>query len=89
MTTVSRQIKQYLAQPDLNASRRKALSYLNDNHASSQSTSSLEDAVREIRHERDNLQVSVRSTTHLPGHYLSTFRSSDGRFELEHSETEV
>ncbi|KAI0304653.1 TIP-1 family-domain-containing protein [Russula brevipes] len=60
--TVSHQIKQYLAQPDLNASRRKALSYLNDNHTSSQSTSSLEDAVQEIRHERDSLRVSMAAS---------------------------
>jgi hypothetical protein len=61
MSTISLQISQYLAQPDLNASRRKALNYLNDNHPFSQSTSSLEGALQQMRQERDSLRISVRN----------------------------
>lgn len=67
MNTVSLQISQYLTQPDLNASRRKALNYLNDNHPFSQPTSSLEDALQRVRHERDNLRISVRNNPVPPG----------------------
>jgi predicted transcriptional regulator len=66
MSSISDQIKRHLAQPDLNASRRKTLSYLNDNHAFSQSTAELEDTLQSLRHERDSLRVSVRNSTHLP-----------------------
>jgi hypothetical protein len=89
MSAVSDQIKQHLAQPDLNLSRNKAVNYLNDNHTFSHSTSSLEDAVLKIRHERDNLRASVRSSPHLPDIFLSAFRSSDGVFKLEYAEIEI
>ncbi|KAI0281623.1 TIP-1 family-domain-containing protein [Russula aff. rugulosa BPL654] len=62
MSSVSLQISQYLAQPDLNPSRRKALNYLNDNHPFSQPTSSLEDALQSIRHERDSLRSSMTAS---------------------------
>jgi len=88
MSIISGQIKQHLAQPDLNTSRRKALNYLNDNHTFSQSTLELEDAFRSLRHERDSLRVSVRNDTHSSVYYLTTFRSSDGRFKCEHPKTE-
>lgn len=84
MSGVSLQISQYLTQPDLNPSRRKALNYLNDNHPFSQPTSSLEDALQRIRHERDSLRISVRNNPHPSGYFLSTFRCSDGCFRLEH-----
>jgi hypothetical protein len=89
MSTISGQIKQHLAQPDLDASRRKALNYLNDNHTFSQSTLELEDTFRSLRHERDSLRVSVRKNAHFPVYYLTTFRSSDGRFKCEHRKTEI
>ncbi|KAF8506878.1 TIP-1 family-domain-containing protein, partial [Russula emetica] len=58
----SLQISQYLAQPDLNPSRTKALNYLNDSHPFSQPTSSLEDALQRIRHERDSLRISMAAS---------------------------
>jgi hypothetical protein len=67
MTNVSLQINQYLAQPDTDTSRRKALNYLNDNHPFSQSTSSLEGALQHMRHERDGLRISVRNNPHSFG----------------------
>jgi hypothetical protein len=89
MNSVSLQISQYLAQPDLNPSRRKALNYLNDSQPFSQPTSSLEDALQRIRHERDSLRISVRNNRRVSGYFLSTFPCSDGCFKLEHRETEV
>jgi hypothetical protein len=74
MNSTSLQINQYLAQPDLNVSRRKALNYLNVNHPFSQSTSSLEGALQHIRHERDSLRISVRNNPQSFGYYLSAFR---------------
>lgn len=67
MNSVSHQISQYLAQPDLDSSRKKALNYLNDNHPFSQPTSSLEDALQRIRHERDTVRISVRNNRHPSG----------------------
>lgn len=89
MGTLSGQIKQHLARPDLNASQRKALNYLNDNHTFSQSTLELDDAIQSLRHERDSLRVSVRNNSHFSVYYLSTFRSSDGRFKCGHAKTEI
>jgi hypothetical protein len=89
MNSVSLQISQYLAQPDLNPSRRKAVNYLNDNHPFSQPTSSLEDALQRIRHERDSLRISVRNNPRPSGFFLSTFPCSGGSFKREHRETEV
>jgi hypothetical protein len=89
MNTVSHQISQYLAQPDLNPSRRKALNHLNDNHPFSQPTSSLDDALQRIRHERDSLRISVRNNRRPSGYFLSLFPCPDGCFKLEHRETEV
>jgi hypothetical protein len=60
MSNLSNQIKQLLSQPDIDASQIKALNHLNANHAFSQPTSSLADAVQNMRHERDTLRVSVR-----------------------------
>ena len=89
MNSVSLQISQYLAQPDLNPSRRKALNYLNDNHPFSQPTSSLEDALQRIRHERDSLRISVRISQRPSGYFLSAFPYSVGCFRVENRETEV
>ncbi len=91
MNTVSLQISQYLAQPALNASRTKALNYLNDNHPFSRPTESLEDALQRVCRERDSLRASVRNNR-CPcpsGYFLSPFRCSDGCFKLEHREIEV
>jgi hypothetical protein len=60
MSNLSHQIKQLLSQPDRDASQIKALDHLNANHAFSQPTSALADAVQNMRHERDALRVSVR-----------------------------
>lgn len=64
MSNLSNQIKQLLSQPDKDASQSKALGYLNANHAFSQPTSSLADAVQNMRQERDTLRVSVRFPSH-------------------------
>ena len=60
MSSLSHQIKQLLSQPDSDASRLKAFNHINANHAFSQPTSALADAVQNMRHERDTLRVSVR-----------------------------
>lgn len=60
MSNLSHQIKQSLSQPDRDASRLKAFNHINANHAFSQPTSALADAVQNMRHERDTLRVSVR-----------------------------
>lgn len=65
--SLSSQIKQLLSQPDINSSQTKALNILNANHSLSQPTSSLADAVQNMRHERDTLRVSVR----IPSHTLT------------------
>lgn len=65
MSNLSRQIKQLLSQPDRDASRIKTLDHLNANHAFSQPTSALADAVQNMRHERDTLRVSVRFSSML------------------------
>ena len=67
MSTLSDQIKQFLNQPDIDASQTKALSHLNANNAFSQPTPSLADAVQNMRQERDTLRVSVR----IPSRTLS------------------
>jgi hypothetical protein len=89
MNSVSVKISQYLAQPDLNPSRREAVKYLNDNHPFSQSTSSLEDALQRIRRERDGLRISVRNNLRPSEYFLNTFLCSGGCFKLEHRESEV
>ncbi|KAH9050479.1 TIP-1 family-domain-containing protein [Lactarius hengduanensis] len=62
MSNLSNQIKQLLSQPDTDASQIRALNHLNANHPFSQPTSSLADAVRNMRHERDTLQVSLAAS---------------------------
>ncbi len=60
MSNLTNEIKQLFSPPDTDASRIKALNCLNANHAFFQPTSSLADAVQNMRHERDTLRVSVR-----------------------------
>ncbi|KAI9444970.1 TIP-1 family-domain-containing protein [Lactarius indigo] len=62
MSNLSNQIKQLLSQPDTDASQTKALNHLNANHAFSQPTFELADAVRNMRQERDTLRASLAAS---------------------------